>query len=416
MMRQYAYLTISVLLLMVATVACFNYLVDPYAIHRFDEADLVRRMSVDQAYKVRTSKPWQVKQLKPSVVLVGSSRTASINIDHPRWQGATSYSFAMAGLTLYEMLRLIQHTHAQNGLQKLTIGLEYETFVFGEYHVGAGFAEGRLAGAEPAIPGVDRALQTIRDIHETLLTGQATMASLNALISPSDSHSQYAAGDREAPRHVPNPKGSYMRGEHGYQMIGRHILRQAQNADRHFHDNLEVFSRILEYCYRKNIDTRLYLSPEHLSITHLRQQINLGPSWEEFHHQIVRLNTHAAGFSRRTPFPLYGFNHLAGIVDEPPPVGAGFEDDWFLDGVHFRAELGDLIMEQLWDVERDRGQLLDEDSIAAYLDQVETMRARFVSENKNQVFYYREKILGQGPARPGQARPGPGGIVSIPKG
>ncbi|MEH6592215.1 MAG: hypothetical protein V7746_18270 [Halioglobus sp.] len=394
-MKQYLAGSLIALLLMAAGVALFNYWVDPYAIYRYESADTDRISRLNQTFNMRMSKPWQVAQVNPSSLVIGSSRAGTVPPSHELWAGEESYNLSMPGLTLYEMLRLIQHVNANGELARLAIGLEYETFITGEPRVGLGFEEGRLDGAEPEISVWKSSLQLVRDLRDTLLTGYAIVRSFKAL-------SGTETTIRFSPDGSWHNKPKNWPGERRYIMVGKNLVSRAKQADASLDANLATFADVLEYCYRNGIDTRLYLSPEHLFLTDLRQHIGLDTGWQEFHRQLIDLNEQVAAAGGYSPFPLWGFNQMTGIVDEPIPRGEGSADNWFKDGIHFQGRLGTIIMNQIWGQNENIGYRLDGQSVQQYIDQVEALRQQFVNSQPRQVQRYREKILGGQKPRSGQ--------------
>ncbi len=107
------------------TVALFNYRVDPYGIYHYKERMTDRLSRIDQFLHLRLTKPWHIVQTKPTAVVVGTSRSATVHPQHPTWPQSGSYNLSIPGLTVYEMLRFIEHAQANGPLSKLMIGLGF---------------------------------------------------------------------------------------------------------------------------------------------------------------------------------------------------------------------------------------------------------------------------------------------------
>jgi hypothetical protein len=389
-MKNYLIGTFILLLVMAGVVVQFNFWTDPYSIYRYESADPDRISRIDQIFYMRMSKPWQVAQAKPSAVVIGSSRTGAVRPGAESAGGKGSYNLAMPGITLYEMLRLIQHANSQGNLARLTIGLEYETFLAGGPRFGLGFQEGRLGGAQPAVSSIDRIIQLVRDLQETLLSWYAVQSSIMALSGSRNSKKRFM------------PDGSWHNhshiwlGEPGYINVVKDLLRRKYDIAESLDSNLAIFAEILDYCHLNGIDTRLYLSPEHVFVTDLKRHIGLDDGFQRFHVQLIDLNLKVATATGNLPFPLWGFNHIGGVVDEPLPEGAGKLESWFRDGIHFQSALGDKIMAQIWGEEMDVGRRLDNNTVQAYLDEVDALRLKFVTRYVVDVSRYHRKIIDQG--------------------
>ena len=387
-MKRYLLYSLLAASLLSTIVVAFNFWADPYAIYRFPSADADRISRVNQIFHMRLSKPWQVASLKPTALIIGSSRAASIRARHPLWDDYQAYNFSMPGVTLYEMQRLIQHAHAQRGLQKLVISLEHETFVTDDYQTGIGFTEARLAGAVPATSQPEFLAQVTRDLRDTLFTGSTLTRSLQATLAPpQQSHRYWPDGSWE------NQSRIWL-GEPGYVFVGGMMVKRTEQPSSGLNDNLAIFASILDFCHRHGIDTRLYFSPEHLFLTELREQLGATSGWRQFHYELLALNENIAGKHKRQAFPVWGFNQLDGVVNEPLHKGVANLDVWFRDGIHFDHRLGALLMDQIWGSGGD-GLQVDTQTIASYFNQVEGLRKEFVHNQPELVTRYQQKILGK---------------------
>lgn len=364
-------------------IAGFNIWVDPYNIYRYGSADAQRMSRVDQGLSMRLSKPWQVFQAKATAAVIGSSRSGSIPPTPPSWHGKVGFNLSMAGLTLHEMLRTIEYAQARGPLSDLVIGLEYETFISGDYKTGIGFAEDRLAPAESA--GFFR--QAIQDSFDTLFTSSGIIRSLMAITRREPITTKYFPDG-----HWENNSRAW-RGEAGYVSVGKNMRRLIGGAPSIYQENLEVFAAILVYCHQQDIDVTLFISPEHLFLTDLRKTIDPSSRWQKFHHDLARLNESIATEQGSTAFALWGFNHLRGIVDEPLPSVDTSPQAWFRDGIHFRKELGQLLIKKMLDAENTPSHALTSRNIDNYLEQVEKLRSEFVAGNPQAISRYQDKIL-----------------------
>ena len=144
-MKRYLLITTLLTLGLCLMVALFNYRVDPYAIYHFRTANGDSLSRIDQFFHLRVTKPWLVVQTKPTAVIVGTSRSATVHPQHPDWPQQRSYNLSVPGLTIYEMLRFIEHAQANGPLEKLMIGLDFEAFIQPEPRFKSGFEESRLA-------------------------------------------------------------------------------------------------------------------------------------------------------------------------------------------------------------------------------------------------------------------------------
>ena len=139
----------SLTILLVTAVFCllfavFNYLADPYLIHRWDKVSDERLSRIDHFNLMRFTKPWHVEHSQPTALVVGSSRTGRIAPDHARWDSERAYNLSMPGMTIRELRRFVEHAHANGPLSKLMIGVDYEALVRPLPPVRTGFVDQRV--------------------------------------------------------------------------------------------------------------------------------------------------------------------------------------------------------------------------------------------------------------------------------
>jgi hypothetical protein len=382
-MNHYIRQSLCVFAALTTAIFLFTMWADPYNIYRFGSADAERMSRIDQGLTMRLSKPWQVNQLKAEAAVVGSSRSGSIEPHNKQWQGKRSFNLSMAGLTLYEMLSTIEHAHANGPLSDLVIGLEYETFIAGDYKVGIGFSEKRLAASTSA----EFYQQVVQDFLVTTLTTSAITRSTMAINYRKPITTRYFPDG-----HWENESRAW-RGESGYVSVGKNMARLTKGASSIYSENLKTFADIVEFCQRENIKTTLFISPEHVFLTGLRKVINPRSNWKKFHRDLKNINRKAANQYDQQPFPLWGFNHLKGIVDEPLPSGDIDPGAWFRDGIHFHNKLGIRLMDQMLGESHHQSFELSQGSIDDYLQSVDKLQLHFFSNNQKVTARYLAKIL-----------------------
>ena len=358
------------------SVAIFNYVVDPYAIHHFEKADEEYLSRTDRYWHMRTTKPWRVRQLKPSAVIVGSSRSASIHPGISAWNNQLGYNVSVPGMSIYEMYRFIQHSHANHALDKLVIGLDFEIFMQSKPETRFGFSENRLARSETDLGSTDFKLQYGTDIAKTLVSLSALSKSIAAL-----------AGTGNARQHRYFKDGVWFSGadqntgEFGYLFFSKNIFKLHTTRELDMEGNFATFAAILRFCHRQNIETRIFIAPTHVFHLNFWQQLGHKQSWQAFHYGLVAVNSRIAKESNKDPFPLWGFNQTRGVIDEPITRHRQTGESWFRDGVHYQAALGSRIMNSMWGEAPAMGTLLMTESVNPYLVEVDRIMTNFAQDN-----------------------------------
>lgn len=374
-MKRYLLLTATLTLGFCLLVGLFNYRVDPYAIYHFKQANSRWLSRIDQFYHMRVSKPWQVFQTKPTAIVLGTSRTGTVPPQHPAWSENRGYNLSVPGMTVYEMLRFIEHAQAVQPLDKLMIGLDFEAFILPEPYTREGFEEDRMARTPDDFAAPRFAWQFLKDIRDTLFSTSGLTHSVSALAGTARVGRRYLTdGTWESTT-------STLTGTGGFIYIGKSTIFELRNEQLDFDRNIAIFADVLRFAHQHKIDTRLFVTPEHIFMIDLWWRLGYGDLWGEFHRRLIAVNDDVAREMGVAPFPLFGFNQLEGVVDEPIRRARAAARSLFSDGAHFRLPLGQQIMTGAWGESDGPGMRLDTDSVATYLERVDYVRQSFVSAN-----------------------------------
>jgi|GEM_PF-6336570 len=374
-MKRYLLVTASLTLAFCLMVAWFNYRVDPYGIYHFRQANADWLSRIDQFWNMRLTKPWQVLQAKPSAIVVGTSRSATVRPQHPSWPKGGGYNLSIPGMTMYEMLSFIEHAQAVRPLNKLMIGLDFEALILAEQKGRMGFVEARMARSPDHLSSLKFAAQFARDVRDTLFSTTAFARSLAAVTHTAKVGRRYEKdGTWESTT-------SALTGRSGFVVIGKSNVYEISDEQLSLDASLEHFAEVLRFAHLQKIDTRLFFTPEHVFMLDLWWRLDHRDLWEEFHQRVIEVNDAVATELGVKPFPLYGFNQARGVVDEPILKGRDAERALFSDGTHFRPRLGKQIMDSVWSDRPGIGMPLDAESVSDYLAQVEQVTHDFVAAN-----------------------------------
>ncbi|MEH6582674.1 MAG: hypothetical protein V7754_12115 [Halioglobus sp.] len=358
-----------------AAVGWFNYTADPYLLFGFADADNKRLGRIDQFNHMRVTKPWYMREIKATAVVAGSSRSARLHPEHPAWTGEQGYNLAAPGMTPQEILRYLQHAHAITPLSKVMLGLDYEAFIRTQPVTKQGFEEARLAHSAADLNSLESKLQYASDVLDSLfsITGLTRSIAATTGVSPPP-RLYFKDGTWETAT-------TSLTGRGGYVYIGKTVIVAHESVELNPQRNLAVLEEILRFCYRNKIDTRLFFTPTHVFFVDLWQRLGYKSMWLDFHRQIVALNRRVAEESSATAFPLWGFSHADGIVNEPIYRKKNAHQAWYDDGVHTRARLGEKMMNDVWSEEAELGLRLTPGNIEAYLSEVLALMADFNTKN-----------------------------------
>jgi hypothetical protein len=378
-MKSYIAIVSMTTSLVLLAAAVINYLVDPLLLYRYPVTDVEMLNRIDQFNNVRFYKLGHINRLRPDAVILGSSRTANMRPDHPGWKNNKAYNLSVPGLRIYEMLQFAAHANSNRHLDKLVLGLDFNSFIISEPLFQAGFVQQRIASTADDVESLAYRLQQIKDIQSTLFSLNMLGLSTSAL-SHSNSKIRWFKGDGSW-----ESTSTSMTGRGGYSFVAGNFI--SHNSRRHFdaRANLNLFRDLLRFCYHNNIETRLFFTPIHVFFVDFWHQFASRDLWRQVHLDIVNINRDVAAEYDREPFSLHGFGNIDGVNNEPIYRRKDVEKAWFNDGIHFRANLADNIMRALWDESSNFGQSLTFDNLDAYLNEIELMKDVFLMENRELV-------------------------------
>ncbi len=311
-MKRYLLIITTLTLGICLTVGLFNYRVDPFGVYQFKQANADSLSRIDQFYHMRITKPWHVLQAKPTAIVVGTSRSATVIPQHPTWAPHRSYNLSVPGLTVYEMYRFIEHAQASSPLNKLMIGLDFEAFILPEPQTRTSFEESRMARSAADLASPRFLWQLVSDVRDTLFSLPGFARSMAALTGSGK------AGRRYFKDGTWISTTSAATGRGGYSYVGRSNIFDLRHQQLSIDSNLETFADLLRFAHQHNIDTRLFITPEHVFLVDLWWRLGYGDLWSDFHRRLVAVNNAVATEMGVSPFPIVGFNQVRGVATVVP--------------------------------------------------------------------------------------------------
>ena len=364
-LRRYAILFALVTGLAFGGAVAFNYAVDPY------DFDVAPGRTVPPAKREtgshgRLHKAYALMNLRPTVIALGASRTeAAIDMSHPGWAGAPGerYNASVTAANLREIRALLGLAASSATLKQVLIGLEF--YSFNAYVPNRpDFDPALMAGRSKSILGFDpgkaryyfsvdalrSSVKTLTERHPMphfLLDGRVNPEALEgAYHGSAGQHSAFLDADRESLQlyYLPPPRRVY------------------RFADDTGFSTLGLFRDILAFARTHHVDLRLYISPAHARSSEVLHLLGLDERYEEWQRALVRLLAEEAAVSGKPAFPLWDFSGYSAITTEAVPDDdpQGPRAAWYWESSHYRAELGNLVLDRVLD-HREPGRVLPAD-------------------------------------------------------
>jgi hypothetical protein len=228
--------------------------------------------------------------------------------------------------------------------------------------------------------------QMLKDIRDTLFSIEGLTRSLSAITGTAKVGIRFHKdGSWETTTQLYTGHG-------GYVYIAREHILGLRNQQLDIDANLQAFADILRFAHEHSIDTRIFITPEHIFMIDVWIRLGYGELWSEFHRSVVAVNNAVAVELGVAPFPMFGFNQMEGAVNEPIRRAQKAGQSMFSDGSHFRPALGKQIMAGVWTEGSAIGYQLDADSVEAYLSRIEQLRLRFERDNAKATALLRHEI------------------------
>jgi hypothetical protein len=374
--RSRKYLNFNLVLLLATalpmlSVALFNYTIDPYDVFNTPNYFSLNHSKPKKDNNDRLFKALDIIRLKPTTVIIGSSRTKQgIDPSHPVFakdltvsesEPRSTYNLAINGPNVYEIRRYLEHAIAnQPNLKEVVFGIDF--FMFNETLKNQpSFSENRLNKKNMAINDTINALFSID-----------TIGASNETISAS--------------KQDENKDDSY--GENGFMpnrntKDGANIWRFNQSIKLYFElhsdykfseEYLAEFKKIVDICKEKGIKLTVFISPSHATDM---ESIRATGRWkvsEEWKQKIVAI----------TPvWDFSGYNRVTTQKIEKIMTN-------YSDSSHYTHEIGNWMLDRMFDrpnskIPPDFGFLLNQDNINVYLDRVNKDRESWAAKNTDEV-------------------------------
>jgi hypothetical protein len=299
----------------------------------------------------RMAKAWQIRRQRPEGLLLGTSRVDwALDPHHPalRETAPTCYNAGLAGATVYEMLRYLQHAQQIQPLRQVVWGVDLESFNPPE-DVRDSFAEGRLA-VDPA--NQPQPLAWTHDLVPTLLTMDALRASRETW-RRSRSRPDLSRADlltRGNPA-LEDLDAAERRREYqvGIQQAGANLStlrRQQPTLLRRY----RTYEQLLAFAHEHQIDLHMFITPYHSSHLDVIRLSGNTRAFEAWKWELADRNRRVAEAHGREPFPLWDFSGYHEVATNPSPTPDHPDQvmPWYRDSSHYRKITGDMILDRMF--------------------------------------------------------------------
>lgn len=368
-MRRYFIHFLVAALLMTATLAGFNWWVDPYAIYRDREA-LLKQSHPILVMNERVFKTVGLARTSADVVILGTSRTdIGIGREHEAFAGRRVLNLATFGQPIQETRRLMQIAVKQGHPKTIILGLDF--FAFNMLFV-------------PPSDYVEENYSPLRP-YSLMLSVSALSDAWTAARRkvPAAGDCCYADGFR-TPQALSGLAGSYRKsfiGNERMYLLEKYLPYPECRFSFSGHgaeNSLDDFRAMVRLARQRGIDLRLFISPSHARQWETLAIAGLWEQWEDWKRQLVRINEEEGG--KAEPLPLWDFSGYDEVSAEAVPAAGDRKTlmRWYSDSAHYTPELGKRIVRRMFAADGDAwGLSMNGANVGAHLAQLRSARERY---------------------------------------
>ncbi len=355
-------------LLLSATLAGFNWWVDPYAIYHKQTSGDVPLLVINE----RIFKTVKLARTSADVVFIGTSRTdIGIGREQPALRNQRLLNLAIFDQRIDETRRLLELAVQDGKPRTVVLGLDF--FAFNALlpsppdYADDNYSTLRQTTLLLSISTLSNALKKYR--HPLAIGGDCCYADGFRLEADPEHllgnyHHQFVTSERLylMEKYLPYPQCAF-------DYVPRGSGAKSSLAD---------LQAIFELAQRQHIDLRLFISPSHARQWETLAAAGLWDTWESWKRQLVTLNEQEAEHAGRPPFPLWDFSGYDTVSSEElPDDGERRSMKSYSDSSHYTLEVGQRLVARLFGASDNWGVLLSRSNIESQLTQIRAMRQRY---------------------------------------
>jgi len=398
-------------LLIVAAVAGFNAIVDPFGMYRAFDREGLNAHKPGIYQRVRLLKAYEVRRIRPAAIVLGTSRShLALRPSHEGWNDAAQsrYNLAFDGATTKEMYHYLLHAQAVQPLKQVVLGLDTYHATFLPAYTRRDFDAGILDKPESGLGAAPRILADLR----LLVSIDTLKASLDTLRTQDGAGPEWFAPDGQRLGEVffrtvggtflsEGPRAYFDeidRLEVGFQLEGRvpapgRRARPVADAPPQ-ETSFDYVGRIVDFCRDHEIDLRILITPSHVHQMQIAAATGGWEAMERGKRELVKLLAEdAAAHPGAKPFPLFDFSGYSAVTTEPLPAeGTRAEMEYYWDSSHFKENVGDLVLDRIFDVQRpgravpaDFGVRLTPDTVEPVLAKIRADQAAYRASHASEI-------------------------------
>lgn len=355
-MKPFLILWLTALIFGAACVVALNVAVDPYGILGTPRIQGLTAEKTAAADRPRLTKPYLVDRADPHTIVLGASNAdVGINPESPAWPEAVRpvFNLAIDGSQPTVQFRYLQHAFARSHPKLILLGLSVEdAMILPQKRVSSAVQalydyEQRLHTLSDGQPNPGYSVAYIQDLLFATLSTQALTDSILTLLRQGQGgrNQQTAMGLNTADSFVrwTNTEGAYSLvmskdREKTPQFVFWSIDPRTLTAP---------VGDIIRLAHAHGAEVIVFIMPNYVDELEIFRQTGLTAVSNAWKTQIAAIVEQAAAGG--PPVPLWDFTGYSRFTTQPLPASGDTKTQltWFWEPIHFRAALGDLLIQRM---------------------------------------------------------------------
>jgi len=348
----------SVVLTCYLGVGIFNVIVDPYQQYEFVTVKNFNENKPTVSNHVRLYKADMVTRIKPQTIIIGNSRCdTGLSPNYLGWENKPVYNMSLPSATIYEIRRYVEHAHSVRPLKHIVLCLEDIMFASKKYN--PGFSEDNL---NLNVNGGKNWGAWLHRLSYMFSFG-GTMDSIKTIRQQDEITAYSELGQRKYDWWL--KKTNSWGGVHNlFNKVERSKMKGLLDAFKKDPDFLtrnsdqvgfEHYRSLLKTAYRDNIKLTIVITPSHARLEEIRRTFSPAiKSINAIVKDIIKINEQISSSMSKDAFIIYDFSGYNDFTTEKVPEKLS-EDlmNWYWEVAHFKAELGDVILDRIFSKKTD---------------------------------------------------------------
>lgn len=318
-----------IIIIIIPIVGGFNYLIDPYGLYNTKYFNFNK---IKQSNKIRLVKTIKTKEIKPTSISLGTSRTEyGYNPTH-RYFSKPSYNLAISGSSMYENMLNFQYALKQGKLKKVLLVADYRMF---NIKIQKSIQDFETYFKDKSISYLF-SIDTLKDSLLTVKGGDITSIYLDN-------------GQRE---HNHNWKNILKNGGHLEKM-----KKDEKNYYKDYPTNYTYkdtkkksfpdFEKIVRLCYENNLELDIIFGPSHIRQWEaLNYYLGYG-KWLQWKKDVVISVNKIAKQQNKKQFRIMDFSVYHKLTAEKVPTDKNTKMKYHWEASHYKNELGKIVLDRL---------------------------------------------------------------------